>query len=319
MAKHRVLVARPIPGPARQYASKLFDAHLADHNYTQDEVIDYLARSGARGLLMGGNLTIDAAMAARLPATLEVIATTSVGVDHIDIDGAKARGIVVTNVPDVGLECTADLAMMHILAASRRAHEYDSLMRRGWGRRLGFDEMLGWRVSGKRLGIAGMGRIGRLVAQRARGFDMDIHYYDIAPLPDDLTQGATYHATFEELLGNVDILTLHMPGLPSTNKILDAERIALMRPGAVIVNAARGSLIDYEALIAALQSGHIAAAGLDTFPDEPQVDPRLIESENVFLTPHIGSATAETRIAVCSRTLDNIKAVLDGDGPINPV
>jgi lactate dehydrogenase-like 2-hydroxyacid dehydrogenase len=319
MTRSHVLVARPIPAPAREYAAELFDAHLADHNFSPDEVVEYLTRTGARGLLMGGNLTIDSTMMARLPDTLEVIATTSVGVDHIDVGGAKSRGIAVTNVPDVGLECTADLAMMHILAASRRAHEYDSLMRRGWGKRLGFDEMLGWRVSGKRLGIVGMGRIGRLVAQRARGFDMNIRYHDVAPVAEHLAQSATYHASLDSMLPQVDIVTLHMPSLPSTHQILNAHRIALLPKGAIVVNAARGTLIDYEALIHALQSGHIAAAGLDTFPDEPRLDQRLVDCENVFLTPHIGSATVEARIAVCRRTLDNIKGVLDGTGAINPV
>lgn len=318
-AAHKVLVARPIPQPAREYARTLFDADLAEANMSAEEVVAHLERTGAGGLLMGGNLTLTGNAIERMPNSLKVIATTSVGIDHIDVAAAKARGITVTNVPDVGLECTADLAMMLILAAARRAHEYNALMRRGWGKRLGFDEMLGTRVSGKRLAIAGMGRIGRMVARRASGFDMEIHYFDIAPLPEGMIEGAKFHRTIDDLLPHADMLTLHMPSTPATEGILNAERIAKLPDGAIVVNAARGSLIDYEALIAALRSGKIAAAGLDTFPDEPRVDERLTAMDNVFLTPHIGSATFESRVAVCHRTLDNIKAVLDGAGPINPV
>lgn len=318
-ARPEVLVARPIPVPARLYAQEHFTVHLARDTMTTEQAVAHLEGTQTQGLLMGTHLVLDAQAIARMPKTLKVIATTSVGIDHIDVSAANARGIVVTNVSDVGLDCTADLTMMLILAAARRAHEYDALMRGGWGRRLGFDEMLGIRVSGKRLAIAGMGRIGRLVAQRAAGFNMAIHYFDSAPVEEGVAGHAVYHGSIDDLLPHADILTLHLPNTPRTRHILDARRIALLPRGAVVVNAARGTLIDYDALIDALESGHVAAAGLDTFPDEPHVDARLRAMENVFLTPHMGSATQETRLAICYRTLDNIRAVLDGRGPINPV
>lgn len=317
-AQHRVLVARPVAEPVRQAAGDRFAAVLADHNLSAAEVIELCTRERIGGLLMGGNLALDAATLDALPASLRVIATTSIGTDHLDLAAAARRGITVTNVPDIGPDCAADIAFLHILMCCRRALDYDRLMREGWGRRLGFDEMLGRRVNHRRIGIVGMGRIGRLVARRAQGFDMEVHFTDPHP-PVEPLPGAIFHQTLDSLLPLAEILTLHLPDLPETRGLMTPGRIAALPRGAILINAARGSLLDQEALIAALQSGHLAGAGLDTFTDEPRIDPRLMAMPNVTLTPHAGSATVETREAICLRCLDNIAAVLDGRIAANAV
>ena len=319
MQSRRILVARPVPEAVRDAARSRFHATLADRNMSGEEVVAVSLEKGIEGIVMGGNLRLDAATINFLPPSVQVVATTSVGTDHIDLVAAAKKRMVVTNVPDVGIDCTADLAFMHILMASRRAIVLDRFMRAGWGRRLGFDEMLGTAVHHRRIGIVGLGRIGQLVARRALGFDMEVHYYDLHRLlPGHLPQ-VNYHESIDSLCGVSDILTLHLPDLPSTRGILSAERIWALPEGAVVVNAGRGNLLDYEALIQALESGHLSAAGLDTFPDEPKIDPRLIAMPQVTLTPHAGSATVQSRVAICMRCLDNIAAVLNGDGAINPV
>lgn len=319
MARPGVLVARPVPSEVRRAASDRFEAVLADRNMTADEVLRMLEQRDLQGLVMGGNLTLDAATVSALPKSLKVVATTSVGTDHIDLPAAAKRGLTVTNVPDVGLKCTADLTMLHILAACRRYPEYDADMRRGWGRKYGFDEMLGLRIGGRRLGIVGGGRIGQLVATRAAAFGMELHYTDLAPVPGIDALGGKFHPDIDSLLPWAQVLTLHLPGLPGTRGLLSAERIAALPDGAVVVNAARGSLIDCDALLAALKAGKLAAAGLDTFPDEPHIDPELAALPNVTLTPHMGNATHGSRVDVCLRCLDNVSAVLGGGPAINPV
>ncbi|WP_417725337.1 2-hydroxyacid dehydrogenase [Salipiger sp.] len=317
-ARHRLLVARPVPSAVAEAAAARFDATLADRNLSGEEVIEICRSQRIGGLLMGGNLKLDAATIAALPQTVRVIATTSIGWDHVDAAAAEARGITVTNVPDIGPECAADIAFMHILMCCRRAVEYDRLMRDGWGRRLGFDEMLGRRVSKRRIGIVGMGQIGRMVARRALAFDMEVHFTDLRP-PASPVDGTTFHATLDDLLPLAEVLTLHLPDVPATRGLIGAAQLARLPKGAILINAARGTLVDQDALIAALSSGHLFAAGLDTFADEPRVDPRLRAMTNVSLTPHAGSATVETREGICLRCLDNIDAVLSGRPAINPV
>jgi hydroxypyruvate reductase len=248
-----------------------------------------------------------------------VLATSSVGYDHIDVDAARARGIMVTNTPGVLDECTADHAMMLLLAAARRGIEYDRIMRQGWRYRIGQGDLLGVRVTGKRVGILGMGRIGRAFAQRARGFDMKVLYHGRSRLPPDLEQGATYFADFHAMLPHCDFLSIHAPGGPATNRMVDAHALSLLPDGAVLVNVARGSLIDEDALLDALRSGKLFAAGLDVFRSEPDFDLRFAALDNVVLSPHIGSASRETRDAMGFRALDNIAAVLASRPPIDPL
>lgn len=320
MAKKRLVVARPVPHAVTERASAEFDALLFDQkDATTDEVIAALERHHADALFLSSNLKLNAEAIARLPASVKVAATCSVGFDHVDVAAARARGLVVTNTPEVLTDCTADLAFLLLLTACRRAWEYSAIMREGWGRSFGMRELLGIRASGKTLGIVGFGRIGRAMAQRGRGFGMTILYTDMARAAPDLEQGATFVPSLAELLPQVDILTLHAPGGAATDRLMNRQTIGLMRKGAVLVNAARGSLVDEDALIEALQSGQLFAAGLDVFRKEPEFDARLAALPNVFLTPHMGSATIETRNAMGFRALDNIAAVLAGRPAIDPL
>src|SRR4051794_22858074 len=273
----------------------------------------------AEAILFTNTLPLTASAIAGLPESVRVLATSSVGYDHIDVNAARARGIMVTNTPGVLDECTADHAMMLLLAAARRGIEYDRIMRQGWRYRIGQGDLLGVRVTGKRVGILGMGRIGRAFAQRARGFDMKILYHGRTRLPPEQEQGATFFAGFHAMLPHCDFLSIHAPGGPATDRMVDAHALSLLPDGAVLVNVARGSLIDEDALLDALRSGKLFAAGLDVFRSEPDFDLRFAALDNVVLSPHIGSATRETRDAMGFRALDNIAAVLANRPPMDPL
>ena len=247
-----------------------------------------------------------------LPDRVEIIATFSVGFDHIDVEAAEQAGIVVTNTPDVLTEATADLAMLCLLGASRRVHEAQAMLRGGHWRRWNPVELLGPGLQGKTLGIVGMGRIGRALATRARAFGLNIHYHNRSRLAPEQEAGATYHETLETMLPAVQFLSLNCPATADNVDLLDEARLGLLPRGAVVVNTARGTLIDDDALIAALQSGHIAAAGLDVFKNEPAFDERYLELPNAFLLPHIGSSTIETRDGMGFRCLDNLDAHFAG-------
>lgn len=298
-----------------------FDAviHSGPSDMTVVEVIEAAAANQARAIMFTNTLPLDAAAIAALPASVQVGATCSVGFEHIDVPAARARALVVTNTPGVLDECTADHAMMLLLAAARRGAEYDRVMRRGWRYRIGQGELLGVRVTGKRIGLLGMGRIGRAVARRARGFDMTVLYHARSRLPPELEQGATYYPDFRQMLPHCDFLSIHAPGGAVTDKMIDARALSLLPDGAVLVNVARGSLIDEDALFAALTSGKLFAAGLDVFRSEPDYDLRFAGLDNVVLSPHIASASRETRDAMGFRALDNIAAVLAGQPAIDPL
>ncbi len=318
--RQRLVVARQMPPDVQARIAAEFDApYPGDRDLDADAVLRALDETQAEALMFSSHLKLDAAYIARLPARLRIAATTSVGYEHIDVAAARARGLIVTNTPDVLTDCTADLTMLLILAACRRAHEYGAIMQAGWRRGYGLGDMLGLRVSGRTLGIVGMGRIGRAVAQRARGFGMTILYSNPRRLDPDLEQGATHFADFREMLPHAHILSLNAPGGPATAGMMDAAAFAALPRGAVFVNTSRGSLVDEDALLAALDSGHLFAAGLDVFRNEPAFDERLAARPNVFLTPHMGSATVETRNGMGFRALDNITAVLDGRPPIDPL
>ena len=318
--KPRLIVSRQIPPAVADRIRAEFDCPYPEgRDMDGDTVIRMLTETKADALMLTSHLPFKADVIARIPDTVKIAATCSVGYEHIDVAAAKARGLPVTNTPDVLTECTADLAFLLILGACRRAHEYETIMRNGWRRGYGLGEMMGLRVWGKTLGILGLGRIGRAVAARARGFGMKIVYCNPRRLSPDLEQGATYYADFRAMLPHCDILSLHAPSGPDTNSIMNAETFALLPKDAVFVNAARGGLVDEDALIDALKSGHLFAAGLDVFRNEPAFDLRFAELPNTFLTPHMGSATVETRNAMGYRALDNIAAVLAGKPPIDPL
>ncbi|MDR3505715.1 MAG: D-glycerate dehydrogenase [Acidocella sp.] len=268
--------------------------------------------SGINAILCTPTDKFDAALIAALPASIRVIATFSVGLEHIDLAAAAARGIEIRNTPDVLTTATAETALMLMLMAARRAGEGERLVRAGKWSGLAPTFLLGRNVSGKVLGIFGMGRIGQALAHMARGLDMTIHYHNRNRLPQELEEGAIYHADDADFLGTIDFLSINAPGGEATRHWLNAERLARLKPGAIVVNTGRGSTVDDEALIAALQSGHVAAAGLDVFNNEPALHPGYLTLENAVLLPHIGSATVETRNAMGFLALDGINEVLNG-------
>ncbi|MEM9241920.1 MAG: D-glycerate dehydrogenase [Pseudomonadota bacterium] len=252
---------------------------------------------------------------AKLDPRLKIVANHSVGVDHCDLDALRGRGIVVTNTPDVLSDATAEIAMLLMLGAARLAVTGDRLVRTGAWDSWSPSFMVGKQVTGARLGIIGMGRVGRAFAEKARGFGMEIHYYNRTPLRPEYEMGATYHDTVESVLEVSDFLSLHCPSTPETQDLMNTDRFALLPDGAVMVNTARGALVDEDALIAAISSGKLAAAGLDCFKVEPGGNPALSTHENIFMLPHIGSATRATRDAMGFRALDNLDAFFGGKTP----
>jgi len=319
MDKPTLLVTRRLPPAVEARVARDFDARLnvGDSPRSAEDVVRFA--EGADAVLCCPADRLDAATVAALPPSVKVIATFSVGFDHIDIAAAKARGIAVCNTPDVLSVATAECAMLLMLACARRAGEGERLVRSGRWTGWTPTQLLGTQVCGRRLGIFGMGRIGRELARMANGFGMQVHYRDTARLPAGLERGAKYHDSDDGFLPVCDVLSLNAPGADGTRKWLNAERIARLPRGAVVVNAARGSLVDDAALIAALGSGHVAFAGLDVYDGEPRLHPGYLALENVVLLPHLGSATVETRDAMGFLALDGIVAVLAGQTPKNLV
>lgn len=319
MTKPILVVTRRLPQAIEARAARDYEARLspADAKVTG---ADILARAeGAAAILCCPAERLDAETIGKLPDSVKVIGTFSVGFDHVDIAAATARGIPVVNTPDVLSVATAECAMLLILSAARRAGEGERHVRsRGWE---GWapTQLMGTLVSGRRLGIFGMGRIGRELARMAGGFGMTVHYRDQMRLPAELEHGATFHDDDDSFLSVCDVLSLNAPGGEGTRHWLNAARIAQLPRGAIVANAARGTLIDDAALIAALKSGQVAGAGLDVYNNEPRVDPGYFELENVVLLPHLGSATTETRDAMGHLVLDGIDAVLAGKVPSNLV
>jgi lactate dehydrogenase-like 2-hydroxyacid dehydrogenase len=313
--KPRLLVTRKLPDAVERRAATSYDAVLngEDRQYAPAEMVQKAA--GMQGILCTVTDDFSAGIIAKLPESVRVLATFSVGYDHIDVAAAKSRGITITNTPDVLTGATADITMLLLLGAARRAGEGEALMRqdawKGWAP----THLMGTEVSGKRLGIMGMGRIGQAVARRARGFDMRIHYSDAVRRDLPAEMAATFHPDADAMLPHCDFLALHVPLLPETRGWLNAKRLASLPKGAIVVNSSRGPVVDDEALIAALKSGHIAAAGLDVFTGEPRANPGYRALPNTFLLPHLGSATLETRTAMGNRALDNLDAFFGGKKP----
>ncbi|PZP35159.1 MAG: D-glycerate dehydrogenase [Roseateles depolymerans] len=313
----QLLIARRVPDAVARRAREEFHAHVTEVDMSAEQVLDFCHRQPVPALLIGKKSGLQAEHIARLPDSVRIIANASAGFDHMDVAAARARGIVVSNAPDALTECTADFTLLLILAACRRASEYERIMRSGWNKSFGMTDMLGLRVNGKTLGIVGFGRIGRAVARRAQGFGMKVVYTDRQRAPADVENGAVFQPRLDALLSSCDVLTLHVPG--GGAPLMTEREFALMRRGAVFINAARGSMVDEAALIAALGSGQLFAAGLDVFRQEPAFNPRLAELDNVFLTPHMASATVETRDQMGFTALDNVAAVLRGGPAPNPV
>lgn len=310
-----ILVTRKLPDAVEDRIRRDYDPILNpdDVLYSSDEIIE--RAKGVDAILPCHTEQFTADVIARLPESVQAIANFSVGYDHVDTEAARARGLIVTNTPEVLSDATAELTMMLMLGAARRASEGEQLVRTREWKDWSPSFMVGTQVTGKRLGIIGFGRVGKVVAKRARGFDMEIHYNDLQRMPPEFEEGAIYHQTPEDLMPHCDFLTLHCLASPETTKLLNADLIALLPDGAIVVNASRGVVIDDDALIAALKSGKLTAAGLDVYNDEPNIHPEYRRLPNVFLMPHIGSATKETRDAMGFRALDNLDAIFAGREP----
>lgn len=272
---------------------------------------------GHQGLLTTVAHRYDKAFFARAPASLHVLATYSVGVDHIDLDAARARGIAVLHTPDVLTNAVAECALLLILSVARRATESLELIRSGAWTGWTPLQLNGFELAGKTLGILGYGRIGRAVADRARAFGMKIAYTDGQRMSEELEKGAEFYSTAESLLPQIDVLVLAAPATAQTVGFLNRQRIALMRDSAVVVNIARGTLVDDEALISALEEKRIFGAGLDVFNNEPAIDPRYRSLPNVYITPHIGSSTVEARRRMGRILIEGLRALMEGRSPPN--
>ncbi len=319
MSKPVLLVTRCLPDAVAARASRDYDARLHQQSEPlgQDEILAGAAAADA--IITAPGAPLQAGLIGKLPARVKMIATFSVGYDHLDLAAAKARSLIVTNTPDVLTDATADITLLCMLGAARRAWEGQSMLRagawEGWNPR----QLMGWSLGGKRLGIYGMGRIGRAVAERARAFGMTILYHNRSRLTPDLEQGAVYYADPEALLADSDFFSINAPASAETENFLDARRIALLPDGAIVVNTARGTLVDDEAMIAALTSGKLAAAGLDVYRGEPKLHPGYLPLPNTYLLPHMGSATVETRNAMGFCCLDNLDAYFAGRKPPNRI
>lgn len=315
--KPLVVVTRRLPDAVQARMMELFDARLnaSDVPLGREGLIE--AAKTADVLVPTVTDRIDSEVLAHAGERLKLLANFGAGVDHIDLNAARARGITVTNTPGVLTDDTADMTMALILAVPRRLAEGERLIRarrwEGWSPVM----LLGHRISGKRLGIVGMGRIGAAVARRARGFRLSVHYHNrrrVAPEIEDELE-ATWWESLDQMLAHMDIVSVNCPRTPATYHLLSRRRLALMKPTAYIVNTSRGEVIDETALAQMLADGRLAGAGLDVFEHEPAVNPKLIELDNAVLLPHMGSATIEGRIEMGEKVVINIRAFVDGHTP----
>ena len=320
MSKPVVLVTRKLPDIVERKLSQHFETILnpADRLYSSEELLR--AAESVDAILPCHTERFSAETIAALPARVRAITNYSVGVDHVDLNAAKQKGVIVTNTPDVLSDATAEIAMLLMLGAARRASEGEALVRNQQWKDWSPAFMVGSQVTGKRLGVLGMGRVGQVLAKRAQGFDMQIHYHNRQPIAEDIIPGAIYHSTLEQMLPEIDILSIHCPATEQTRGLLNQQRIKLMNSNTIIVNTSRGAVVDDDALVEALENGAIKAAGLDVFNGEPDnIHPRYRELKNTFLMPHIGSATEETRAAMGFRVLDNLIAIFNGQPPVDQV
>ena len=310
-----LLVTRRLPEAVEARASRDYDTLLNADDSQYDANALIASSANADAILTCSTENFSADVIAQLDSRVRAIATFSVGYDHIDVEAAKARGIIVTNTPDVLTNATADVALLCLLGAARRQCESTAVLRgKRWGR-WDATSLLGVHMTGKRLGILGMGRIGRAVAKRARAFDMEIHYSNRSQLAPELEEGAKFHDNPDDMLPLSQLLSINCPSTPETRHFLNADRIALLPDGAVVVNTARGDIVDDDALIEAARSGKVSGVGLDVYEGEPAFNPGYLDLPNAFLLPHIGSATVDTRDAMGFRALDNLDAVFAGGEP----
>ncbi|PZQ61162.1 MAG: D-glycerate dehydrogenase [Sphingomonas taxi] len=320
-AHPKVIVTRALPDVVMRRLGELFDAAGNPDDVPLDKAQLAVAMAECDVLVPAVTDSIDAELIAGAGERLRLIANFGAGVNHIDLKAARARGIMVTNTPGVLTEDTADMTMALILSVPRRLAEGEKLVRSGAWKGWSPGGMLGYRIGGKALGIVGMGRIGQAVARRARAFGLSIHYHNRQRLPQVVEQelGARWHPDLDDLLGAIDILTIHTPLNADSRGLIDARRISLLRRHVFVINASRGGILDEQALVEALESGRLAGAGLDVWQHEPEIDPRLLALSNVVMTPHMGSATWEGRVASGERVIANIRMWADGHRPPDQV
>ncbi|WP_174284829.1 D-glycerate dehydrogenase [Sphingomonas bacterium] len=317
----KVVVTRELPDIVMARIDALFDAtnNRTDAEMTRDQLADAMAACDV--LVPTVTDEIDAGLIADAGDRLRLIANFGAGVNHIDLKAARARGIIVTNTPGVLTEDTADMTMALIVSVPRRLAEGEKLVRSGEWKGWSPGGMLGHRIGGKTLGIVGMGRIGQAVALRARAFGLSVHYHNRHRLPAVLEAqlAATWHPDLDDMVRAIDILTIHTPRNADSENLIDARRIGLLRAHAYVINASRGGILDENALVDALEGGRLAGAGLDVWRHEPTIDPRLLALPNVVMTPHMGSATYEGRVASGERVIANIRMWADGHRPPDQV
>ena len=312
--KKRLLITRRLPAAVEERANKDYAVvqNSDDVQMTSDEIIKAAADVDALLITITDKMPADVINA--LPEHIKTVSTFSIGFDHIDLDAAAARGIHVGNAPHGVTVATAEIAMLLILGSARRAAEGEQMIRTkswpGWAPL----QLVGQRLDGKKLGIYGYGKIGQALAQRARGFEMEIHYHDIVRQPPEKEQGAIFHDTLDSLLSVSQFLSINAPSTPETRYFLNSEAIEKLPQGAVVVNSARGDLVNDNDLIEALKSGRLSYAGLDVFAGEPKINEGYYDLPNTFLLPHLGSAAIEARNQMGFEALENIDAALAGKG-----
>jgi glyoxylate reductase len=316
-----VVVTRRLPEPVETRMKELFDVELRDPDTPMSR--EDLAAAMRRADVLVPTITdqIDAGLIAQAGDRLKLIANYGAGVDHIDVATARQRGILVSNTPGVVTEDTADMAMALILAVTRRIPEGLAVMQAGDWQGWSPTAFLGGRLGGRRLGILGMGRIGQAVARRARAFGMQVHYHNRKRLRPEVEADldATWWESLDQMVSRMDIISVNCPHTPSTYHLMNARRLKLLKPSAVIVNTSRGEVIDENALTRGLRTGEIAGAGLDVYERGTEINPRLRELPNVVLLPHMGSATLEGRIEMGEKVIINIKTFADGHRPPDQV
>ena len=315
--KTKVIVTRRLPDLIEIRMRALFDTQLSvdDKPFTSEDLVVALQQAD----VLAPTITdrIDKTLIDQAGPQLKLIANFGAGINHIDVAAANARGIMVTNTTGALTDDTADIAMGLILAVMRRMVEGETVLRAGEFHGWSPTWMTGQKLGGKRLGIIGMGRIGQALAKRAHAFGMPVHYHNRRPISGGIAgaQGATYWEDLDQMLAQMDVISLNCPYTPATYHLLSAQRLKLLRPEAIVINTARGEIIDEAALANMLAAGELAGAGLDVYEHEPRVNPTLMKLRNVVLLPHLGSATVETRVAMGEKVLANIKAFLDGHSP----
>lgn len=315
MTKPVIWITRTLSAATLERANRDYEViwNPSDAPGTAEDIIKMSAQ--VDGIIPCHSEHFSADVVAQLDPRLKIVANHSVGVDHCDLAALSTKGIAVTNTPGVLSDATAELAMMLMLGAARHAVAGDRIVRSGawdfWSPAF----LVGKQLTGARLGIIGMGGVGRAFARKARGFDMQIHYHNRSRLAPELECGAIYHDSLDDLLAVSDFLSLHCPATPDTIGLMNKDRFARLPKGCVIVNTARGNLIDETALLEAVESGHVGAAGLDCFVTEPGGNPAFAAHENIMVMPHVGSATVKTRDAMGFKALDNLDAFFRGDVP----